>query len=124
MSIAVAVGYYLADVLVDYVFFYEQSLLESAVTGLSPHRAYMRLSAAVCFLACGLMVNRLLCRRDRREAELAALGRMRDQVWQMASPDDVVHIVETFGDGLASLEFPVHGYAINLVACEEPPRVV
>ena len=124
LSIALGIVCWLGDALMDSTFFYEQSFLESAITGVSPHSLYMRSSAMVLLLAFGLVMARVISRRKHREAQLEVLQRMRDEVWRMSGPDDILHVVEALGDGLETLALPAYGYAINLVASEEPLRVL
>ena len=62
--------------------------------------------------------------RQLRETQTQALRRVQDSVWQMLSPDDIQHVLESLRESLSDLGVPYDECGINVVdKTVDPPTV-
>ena len=83
------------DAVMDYLFFYEETLLELLITDVPPHEIYMRLLIILFFLIFGIIVLRFITKRKHAED---ALQRERDFAESLiATAQIIVLVLDTKG---------------------------
>ena len=100
----------------------ERRRLEASLEEASTQVARSMGQHAVQIRAAYGQLQRQFEERDRRAAESRVLQRVRDEIWRMQSPDELVRVLQTVHDGLLDLELDFHALAVNLIEPEGQPR--
>lgn len=70
---------WIADSVLDYLLFYEETFLELLITDVPSHELYIRSFVIACFLIFGIIVSRIITERKRAEEEIDRLNKELEQ---------------------------------------------
>ncbi len=76
VSVMFGLLFWIFDAVLDYLTFYEGTMLELLITDVPPHEIYIRLSVIAFFLIFGIIISRLITKRKQAEEKVKHLNRV------------------------------------------------